>query len=68
MMSKSYRVQDFDLGETVYINGGMMKAVVVILHPRTNEVTVQTGDTRKQLPASKVVKMRGANGSNGCGC
>lgn len=65
----NYKAQDFDLGETVFINGGVIKAAVVILHPKTNELTVQTSDgKRKQLPVSKVMKMRGGSGSKGCGC
>jgi len=65
----THRVQDFDLGETVFLNGGVVKAVVVVLHPRSNELTVQLSDgKRKQLAVSKVLKMRGSNGSKGCGC
>lgn len=50
-----YHAQDFDLREIVFI-GGTRRAVVLLLHPDEDAVTVQAGNSREKVPANRIVK------------
>lgn len=51
------KAENFGINEVVML-GGVERAVVITLHPKENMVTVQQGNRRTKVPATKLVKQR----------